>query len=88
MADTCCKGVVRGGTVVLESKARLPEGAGVLVTPLRETRGSAQAILDALDASPPVTHEDVEELLRLIKEGKRPARSRDPFARNRKKRTP
>ncbi len=87
MSDTCCRGVVRGSAVVLEESAHLPEGTDVLVAPVGRSRGASHDIIEVLNASPPVTHEDVEELLRLIREGRRPARYGSPFVRNKKKRT-
>jgi len=81
MSVVCHKGVVRGKTVLLGDEADLPEGTGVLVTPLPPTKGSPQAILGAIETSRPVSHEAAEELRRLIREGKRPARFDDPFSR-------
>ena len=81
MSVASCKGIVRGKSVVLDEDADLPEGMGVLVTPLPPAKGSPRAILAALKASPPVSHEAAEELRRLIREGKRPARFDDPFSR-------
>jgi hypothetical protein len=81
MSVVSYKGVVRGKTVVLGDEADLPEGTGVLVTPLPPPKGSPQAILEALKAFCPVSHEAAEELRRLIREGKRPARFDDPFSR-------
>ncbi len=75
------RGVVRGRTVLLGAEAELPEGTGVLVTPLAARKGSPHAVLAALEASPPVSHEAAEDLRRLIREGKRPARFEDPFSR-------
>ena len=81
MADFSYKGVVRGKTVVLGADADLPEGTGVLVTPLPPGKGSPQAVLEALEASPPISQEAAEELRRLITENKRAARFDDPFSR-------
>ncbi len=80
MSVTCYRGVVRGKTVFLGAEADLPEGTGVLVTPLPARKGSPQAILAVLEASPGVSHEAAEELRRLIREGKRSARFEDPFS--------
>jgi len=79
MQDTPYTGVVKGRQITLDKKARLPEGTRVLVTPMENIKGSPQAILAALKASPPVSHEDVQELLRLIDDGKRPVRYENPF---------
>lgn len=77
-------GVVKGKTVVLQEQAELQEGAVVLVTPLNVAKGSPQAVLAAMDAPPHIKPADVAELMRCIKEGKRPVRFNDPLARNRK----
>lgn len=79
------KGVVKGNTVLLEKATELPDGTEVLVTPLEMVKGSPQAVLAALKASPPVSHEDVVELLRLIEEGKRPVRYDNPLTRHKRK---
>jgi len=39
----------------------------------------AQRIIKAMEQPPYVTHEDIEELLRVIKEGKQPTRFESPF---------
>lgn len=85
MASSCCKGVVKGRTVILEKRARLREGTEVVVTPFEPPIGSPQAVLEALRAAPHLKHEDVVEFVRLIEEGKRPARFGDPFERARRK---
>jgi hypothetical protein len=79
------KGIVRGSTVILEEQTELPDGTEVLVTPLKMVKGSPQAVLAALKASPRVTHEDAAELRRLIEEGKRPVRYNNLFTRGKKK---
>jgi len=78
------KGVVKGRTVVLEKVADLPDGAEVLVTPLKAENGSPQAILAAMDAPPHVKPGDVDELMRLIEKGKRPIRYGSPLTRKRR----
>jgi hypothetical protein len=85
MAKTAYKGIVKGKTIVLEEVADLPEGAEVLVTPLEAEKGSPQAVLAAMDAPPHVKPEDVDELMRLIEEGKRPVRYESPLMRKRKR---
>jgi len=82
MSVVSYKGIVRGKTVVLGDEADLPEGTGVLVTPLPAQKGSPQAVMEALKASRPVSHEAAEELRQRIREGKRPARFDDPFSRH------
>ena len=81
MSVTSYRGIVKGKTVVLPEEADLPEGMGVLVTPLPTPKGSPQAVLDVLKASRPVSPKAAEELRRLIREGKRSARFDDPFSR-------
>ena len=81
MAVFSYKGIVRGKTVVLGDEADLPEGTGVLVTPLPAMKGSPQAILEALEASRPISHEAAEELRRLITVNRQPASFVDPFSR-------
>lgn len=88
MASTCCKGVVKGRTVVLKGRTRLPEGTEVVVTPLEYPIGSPQAVVAAAKSPPHLKHEDVVEFMRLIEEGKRPARFGDPFERARQKAGP
>ncbi len=72
MAKTAYRGVVRGGVVLLGENTALTEGTEVLVTPLDGARGSPTAILAAMETSPKVPHEWVDELERLIAEGRRP----------------
>ena len=79
MSKPANKGVVKGGTVVLDKVAGLPDGAKVLVTPLEVENGSPQAILAAMDAPPHVKPGDVDELMRLIEKGKRPIRYGNPL---------
>ena len=75
----------KGKQITLDKKARLPKKPGVLLTPMENVKGSPQAVLAALKSSPPVSHEDVQELLRLIDEGKRPVRYESPFAKPRRR---
>ncbi len=72
MTTTAYRGVVRGGMVLLDKETPLTEGTEVLVTPLAGERGSSAAILAAMDNSPKVPAEWVDELERLIAEGRRP----------------
>jgi hypothetical protein len=75
MTTETYRGVVRGGVVVLHGQKQPPaEGAEVLVTPLVASVGTGAAVLAALDASPPVPAEWVDELERLITEGCRTSR--------------
>jgi hypothetical protein len=72
MTQTAYRGVVRGGVVLLDPGTPLTEGTEVLVTPVSARRGSAAAILSALERAPKVPREWVDELEQLIAEGRRP----------------
>ncbi len=85
MSKPAYKGIVKGRTIVLEEITDLPEGVEVLVTPLEAQKGSPQAVLEAIDAPPHIKPEDVDEMMRLIKEGKRPVRHDNPLMRKRKR---
>jgi hypothetical protein len=85
MGKTGYKGIVKGGTVVLEEAVDLPEGAEVLVTPVAPPKGSPRAVLAAIDAPPHIKPEDVDELMLLIEKGKRPIRYENPLTRKRKR---
>lgn len=85
MSKPAYKGVVKGRNIMLEEGVDLPEGAKVLVTPLEAEEGSPQALLAAMDAPPHCKPEDVDELMRLINEGKRPVRYDNPLTRKRKR---
>ncbi len=88
MAAPRCKGIVKGRTVILKGRPRLRDGTEVTVTPIEHPIGSPQAVLEAVRAGPRLRHEDVMEFMRLIEEGKRPARFGDPFQRARRKAKP
>lgn len=81
MTPVTYRGVVRGGTVLLDEAAPLPDGTVVVVTPAAavEGRGSPAALLAALGAAPPVPPEWVDELEQLIDQGRRPPTRVDPF---------
>jgi hypothetical protein len=72
MTKTGYPGVVRGGVVLLDKATPLTEGTKVLVTPVAGVLGSPAAILAAVENSPKVPAEWVDELERLIAEGRRP----------------
>ena len=73
------RGVVRGGMVVLREGTPLTEGAEVLVTPVADTPGSAAVVLAAVETSPRVPAEWVDELDQLIAQGRRTPTRHDPF---------
>jgi hypothetical protein len=85
METTVCKGVVKGHAVILEEGVVLPEGTEVLVTPIQAWPGSPQAVLAAMQAEPHLKPEDVDELERLIEEGKRPVSYENPFQKRKKR---
>jgi hypothetical protein len=73
MTQTGYRGVVRGGVVLLDKNSPLAEGTEVVVTPVAGVLGSPAAILAAMENSPKVPSEWVDELEHLIAEGRRPA---------------
>jgi hypothetical protein len=85
LSKSAYKGVVRGGNVVFDRPAELPEGAEVLVTELDGQRGSPQTVLAVVDAPPHVDPKDVDTLMRLIETGKRRIRYANPLTRKRKR---
>ena len=85
MSKPAYRGIVKGGTVVFDRPAELPEGAEVLVTELETKNGSPQTILAVVNAPPYVRPEDVDKLMRLIKKGKRRVRYENPLTRRRKR---
>jgi len=80
MAVAQYRGVVKGRNVVLEEDPGLPDGTGVIVTPVRPVKGSPKALLAALKKSHGISRETGDELRRLIKEGKQPVRFEDPLS--------
>lgn len=85
MSKPAYKGIVRGGAVVFDRAAELPEGAEVLVTELEAKKGSPQTVLAVVDAPPHVNPKDVDELMRLIEQGKRRVLYENPLTRKRKR---
>jgi hypothetical protein len=81
MAQATYRGTVQGRTVVLDDDVDLPDGTGVVVTPVEPVKGSREAVLAAVNAPPHLKPGDVAELLRLIEEGKRPVRFDNPLTR-------
>jgi hypothetical protein len=80
MNSTTYRGVVRGGVVILlDPESPLGEGTEVFVTPVASQRGSPAAVLAAMKAEPQVPTEWVDELERLIAEGRRPPVHPEPF---------
>jgi hypothetical protein len=72
MPQMTYRGVMRGGVVLLDPGTPLIEGTEVLVTPVSAPRGSPAAILAAIESSPKVPPEWVDELEQLIAQGRRP----------------
>jgi hypothetical protein len=83
MKTSSYRGVVRGGTVVLEAEAQLCEGTEVVVTPVFADRGSPAAVIAAAEAAPHVPDGWVDELEDLIAQGRRPPSGPELFARER-----
>jgi hypothetical protein len=73
------RGEVKNGVVVFQTGFALPDGTLVEVTPLRGVAGKSSAMPAALEATIPVSQEDVAELERANAAGVPAARS-DPFA--------
>lgn len=71
MTKTAYRGVVRGGVVLLDEATPMTEGTEVLVTPVAGVPGSPAAILAAMENSPKVPAEWVDELEQFIAEGNR-----------------
>ncbi len=86
MAQPSYKGMVQSGTIVLDDDVDLPDGTGVIVTPVEPVKGSREAVLAAVNAPPHLRPGDVAELMRLIEEGKRPVRYDNPLTRRPRKR--
>jgi hypothetical protein len=71
-----------GKVLVPQGPVDLPPGQEVelRVTPITDPPlGSAAAILKVMDELPPIPQEDVDELMRLIDEDKRPVDDRGAF---------
>lgn len=79
MTAAIYRGTVRNGTIVLDHGAQLKDGVEVIVTPVAATPGSTKSVLEALDATPPVPSEWVDELEELIAAGRRPQSHPDLF---------
>ncbi len=71
VTSTAYRGMVHGGVVVLDEKSPLTDGTEVVVTPVAVARGSGAAIIAALEKAPKVPADWVDELERLIAEGRR-----------------
>jgi hypothetical protein len=81
MGKETYRGIVHGGMVVfLEPDTPLTEGTEVLVTLVPGERGTAAAVLAAVESSTPVPSEWVDELEQLIAAGLRAPTHHDPFA--------
>jgi hypothetical protein len=87
MQKSASVGVVKKGRVILKSHNAFPDGTEVLVTPLQLIPGSPHAVLAAMKAGPRVSSEAVDEFMRIIKQGKRPASFENPLLKSRRKRS-
>jgi hypothetical protein len=61
MAQATYRGTVRAGAVILEGDADLPDGTGVVVTPVEPVKGSREALLAAINAPPHLKPGDVDK---------------------------
>jgi hypothetical protein len=64
-----------GKTVVLDNLTRLPEGTRVWVTPFAPAesshrRGSPAEVLEAMVSGPLLSHQDIQDLRRVIEDGR------------------
>ncbi len=74
------RGVVHDGMVVLEAQTPLADGTEVVVTVVVGARGSPASVLAAVEESPRVPAEWVDELEQLIAQGQRiPASPKTPL---------
>ncbi len=73
------KGIAKGRTIELDKPLPYRNGQEVQVSiePLTKhpLSGSPSSVLDAVDGPPHLSSEAVDELLRVIEEGRRPVRS-------------
>jgi hypothetical protein len=67
---TSYKGVARGRVVHLEGGVSLPKGTAVSVLVEEPTKGSPAAVLEAMRRLPNLKPGDVDELERMIEQGK------------------
>ncbi len=75
MTNGAYRGVVRGGVVVLRpEETPLAEGTEVIVTPVTRVPGSPAAVLAAVESSPRVPRDWVDELEQLIAQRRPPVR--------------
>jgi len=80
MSQSSYRGVVINGTVVFSNGSRpLIDGTDVIVTPTSPQRGSASALLRAVESAPSVPREWVDELESLIAQGQRAPSRPDLF---------
>jgi hypothetical protein len=79
MTTETYRGVVRGGLVVLDKETPLTEGTEVVVTPVAGVLGSPAAVLAAVEATPSVPAQWVDELEQIIAQGRRPPADSELF---------
>jgi hypothetical protein len=81
MAIGAYRGVMRGGMAVpREGETPLTDGTEVVVTAVIGPPGSAAAVLAAVETSPRVPAEWVDELEQVIARSRQPLSRSDPFA--------
>ena len=88
MSIASYRGVVRGKKVVLDDDMDLPDGTGVVVTPVERGAGCPGAVLTAAKAPPHLTQQETVEFLRGIEDGKRPVRYDNPLTGSPRNREP
>jgi hypothetical protein len=71
-------GRVKNGVVVLDDGG-LPDGTLVEVSPLPYQAGDPLAVIEAMEAEPHLSSQEIAELNHAIAAGKRPAAALDPF---------
>jgi hypothetical protein len=79
MEEETLRGRINGNQIDLETKSIFRAGTEVTVTFQPTKSGPVSELLEALDALPKVTRDDVELFLALIREGSRSALYGDPF---------
>jgi hypothetical protein len=85
-AHTSYKGVAQGRVIHLKGGVSLPKGTAVNVLVAEPTKGSPAGVLEAMRRLPDLKPGDVDELERMIEQGKRPVRAEGIFDRRRERR--
>ena len=83
---TSYKGVARGRVIHLQGGVSLPKGTSVTILVDEPPKGSPAAVLEALRRMPRVRPGLVDEMDRMIEEGKLPVRAEGIFDKRRGRR--